>query len=387
MSRHSRAAIAAIAGLLFGLGTLTAVVLLTRGASDDGSGSGNVAATGAVGDTGSLAPVETSPSPTTRSIEVGGFPNAVAVGAGSVWVVRDGRRLIRIDPKTGTIAARIGAGDELGSERPCGVAVGKDAVWVTTVSGKVARISPETNRVSRQIDVAGAACIAAGGRAVWVTSPDRGVVTRIDAATSQITAEIPIPGFPEGIVTGFGSIWVASSDPPDGTNGGVSRINARTNAIAATIPVPHLPQYLATTPSGIWVSGNDGSIRRIDPDANQVAGPSIPVATGGATTLAAGEQAVWGAAIDSGQGNGLVQQVNASTGEILGDPVPVGKSPAGWRTGTGLSGSPTTTAARSRWFYQAEVRPARQVQHLRIDDRSRPSAGEDRGDVLGGPNL
>ena len=246
VSRQSKVALAGTLGALIGLAALAlAVWILSR--ADTGSDGGTAETDTGVVDTGE---VETTPAPPppeerTRTIEVGGFPNAVAVGQGSVWVVRDGRRVLRIDPGSGEVVARLGAGDDLGSERACGIAVGEGAIWVTTISGQVARLNPETNRLARLIAVEDAACVAVGARGVWVTSPNLGVVTRIDPATNEVVAEIDVDGFPEGIVTRFGSVWVANSAPPDGTGGSVLRINPGTEAVGRTIEIPSGPQYLA----------------------------------------------------------------------------------------------------------------------------------------------
>jgi YVTN family beta-propeller protein len=334
VSRQSRVALAAVVGLLVGLGTLAAVVLVLRD-TDGGSSSSGGAETGVV-DTGATnAPptVETTPTAVTRAIEVGGFPNAVAVGAGAVWVARDGRRLIRIDPATAAIVARIGAGDELASERPCTLAVGAGAVWAVTASG-VARINPQTNRLARVIGVDEPACVAVGAGGVWVTSPNRGAVTRIDPATNEVVAEISVSGYPQGVATGAGSVWVASSDPPDGENGSVTRIDRQTNSVVTSIPVDHLPEWLAAGPSGVWVSGDDGTVRRIRPRSEEV-GPPIQVEENGRTTFALGGGLLWATTLSEAGTEALAREVDPSSGELVGEPVPVGETPVGMAFGAG----------------------------------------------------
>ena len=87
MSRQTKSLLAAIVGLLVGLGTLAGVVLALRDAGD-GDESPAFTDTGFAdtGETGALPPVETTPVEPTRTIEVGGLPYAVAVGEGGVWV-------------------------------------------------------------------------------------------------------------------------------------------------------------------------------------------------------------------------------------------------------------------------------------------------------------
>jgi len=326
VSRQSKVALAGVLGALVGLAVLAlAVWILQR--SDGGGGS--TEATDTIADTGTAEVVPTEPPPEerTQTIQVGGFPNAVAVGEKGVWVVRDGRRLLRLNPRNGEIVARIGAGDELGSERACGVAVGEGAVWVVTVSGQVARVNPETNRLSRLIPVEDAACVAAGARGVWVTSPNRATVTRIDPSTNEIVTEIAVDGFPEGVTTGFGSVWVANSGPPDGVNGGVARINPQTNEVRKTIDLSNAPQFLATGAGSIWASANDGTIVRLDPKTNAAAGEPIRIADGGRTNMTYGGGSVWATVIDADQGNDAVSRIDPATDDVVAPPIPVGSGP------------------------------------------------------------
>jgi len=334
VSRQTAVVIAAIIGLLAGLGTLAGVVLALRDENPD-SPAATEAATD-IGDTGTGEVVITEPpqQEALETIEVGGFPNAVDVGAGGVWVVRDGRRLIRIDPATREIAARIGAGDELGSERPCGVSAGAGAVWVTTLSGNVARINPTTNRVSTLIEAEETACIAAGNAGVWATRPDAGEVVRIDPSTNEIAAEIPLEGFPQGIAIGFGSVWVAFSDPPDGANGGVARIDPRSNEIVRTILVPNLPEYVATGARGVWVTSNNGTISEVDPGTNQLV-ETIRITDGGRTVVAVGGGSVWAAEITGPGEEASVVRIDPQTGEVVGEPIAVGRNPLGLAFGAG----------------------------------------------------
>ena len=335
MSRQSRAAVAAIIGLLVGLGTLAGVILALRDAASDEDVSAEATTAAETVDTGTSPPIETTPVEQTRRVEVAGFPNAVAVGEGSVWVVRDGRRLLRIDPVTATVVARVGVGDEIGSDRPCGVAVGAGAVWVATQSGAIARVNPETNRVARLVDVDGAACVAVGSGGVWVTNPDLGIVVRVDPLTNEPVAQIPVDGTPLGISTGFGAVWVASPGSVDGFEGAVSRIDRRSNEVADTIPVPDGPEFLETGGRGVWVTSSNGTIRRIDPQTDELLEPSIQIAEVGRTSLTVGGGSVWAAPIGALGADADVSRIDPRTEELEGEPVPIGDSPLGMAFGAG----------------------------------------------------
>jgi streptogramin lyase len=331
VSRQTTAAIAAIVGAAVGLATLVGVVYALR---ESENGSEQVAPSSSVPletvDTTELPPTtEAPPVETTRTVEVGGTPSALAVGEGGVWVKRDGKRLLRLDPATGEIVARVGVSEELGSERPCGVATGSGVVWVTTATGAVGRINPEKNRLGRLIPIDDAACVAVDEDAVWVTSPNRGIVTRIDPKTNEVVTEIEVSGFPEGVVSDFGSVWVASPDPPDGVNGVVSRIDPETNEVVLAIPVDNLPEYLATGEGGVWVTSNDGTVKLIEPSSDQLLDPPARVADGGQTSLAVGGGFVWATAITGSDVIGSVSRIDPETSEVTGDPIVVGKNPLG----------------------------------------------------------
>lgn len=335
MSRQTKVALAALVGLLAGLGTLAGVVLALR--DEDGGGSASPAAsdTGLV-DTGSTGEVVVTEPPVEpfQTIDVGGFPNAVDVGAGGVWVVRDGRRLLKLDPESGEVVARIGAGDELGGERPCGVAAGEGAVWVATLSGNVARVSPKTNRFQSLIDLQEAACVAAGAGGVWVTSPTDGAVIRIDPLTNEVVAEIPLEGFPQGIDVGFGSVWVAAADPPDGANGAVVRIDPRSNEVVRTILVDNLPEYLDAGAGAVWATSNNGTIAEIDPRTNQLVS-TIRITEGGRTTVAVGGGAVWAAELTAAGEEASIVRIDPETAQLDGEPIAAGRNPVGLAFGAG----------------------------------------------------
>jgi streptogramin lyase len=334
VSRQTAVAIAAVVGLAAGLGITAGVVLALR--EDDGDELSPVASETDIIDTGTgeVVVTEEPEPPPLETIEVGGFPNAVDVGARGVWVVRDGRRVIRINPATREVAARIGAGDELGSERPCGIATGEGGVWVATLSGNVARINPATNRATRLIETEEAACVAAGRSGVWVTRPNAGEVVRIDPLTNEIVAEIPLEGFPQGIAVGFGSVWVAASDPPDGANGGISRIDPRSNEVVRTILVPNLPEFVATGAGAVWVTSNNGTIAELDPRTNQVVA-TIRITEGGRTIVAVGGGAVWAAEISGPGEDASVVRIDPETAEVTGEPIAVGRNALGLAFGAG----------------------------------------------------
>ncbi|MDX6595935.1 MAG: hypothetical protein QOI72_1317, partial [Solirubrobacterales bacterium] len=119
------------------------------------------------------------------------------------------------------------------------------------------------------------------------------------------------------MVAALGSIWVANQ--LDET---VTRLDAATGQAEATIPVGHGPNGLAATTDVLWVANELGdSVATIDPDTNEVS-RTIPIG-GTAASLAANGETVWlavGASVREHRGGTLVI---SST-----DPAPASIDPA-----------------------------------------------------------
>ena len=156
-------------------------------------------------------------------------PAALAVGAGSVWVSA-GAAVIRIDPRTDRIVARIPVPGWSG-----GIAVADGVVWVarnpvaTTAEsaqpGWLWSINTATNRVfGNPVRLQLPTQIAASAGSLWVTNGNHGIygrVFRVDPKRRLIVATVKVPGAPEGIVAQGGALWVAASD-----SGNLVRIDA-----------------------------------------------------------------------------------------------------------------------------------------------------------------
>jgi hypothetical protein len=71
--------------------------------------------------------LDASTLPITAKIHIGGDPDWLGIGFGSVWVsVPKNNEVVRINPQTNAIQVRIKVGEE-----PCyGIGIGKLYVWV-----------------------------------------------------------------------------------------------------------------------------------------------------------------------------------------------------------------------------------------------------------------
>jgi YVTN family beta-propeller protein len=179
-----------------------------------------------------------------------GSPNgAVAVGAGSVWVVFGDSTFARLD------AGGKVLGKTLAGTQPAGVVVAAGSVWITNSGdATVQRFSPETFRQEplRTFNVGRLPSgITFADGAIWVANTGEGVVTRIDPA-SGATRTIAVGAGPSALTTGSGAVWVANTGA-----GTVSRIDPETDEVVATIEIGNAPSGLAAAGGLVWVTAQE----------------------------------------------------------------------------------------------------------------------------------
>jgi len=239
-------------------------------------------------------------------IQVGTPLIAVAASDDAVWVLTNDRRLVRIDPTTNRIVATIALPD---SEWPeATVALGDGAVWVTVASpstttnpelDSLLRIDPATNTIAARIHVGHSPeGIAVTPGAIWTANhrsswPDdnphpNGIfeISRVDPVTNTETRRVQVEkrsnaiddhaGFccgPQGMTAAAGSIWI--TDPQDSGSGLVIRVDPVTGAVV-TLPVAD-PKLIACgeivgDSSAVWFfsSCDVSTVGRIDPASNRI---------------------------------------------------------------------------------------------------------------------
>lgn len=173
----------------------------TAAGTPSGSGAGSPPA-GATTPAGSARPART-PAPTdpplvpltstidgikAMTLRLGDdeLPLDVAVAFGSVWVAsHHGNTVVRLDPETMAVQARVPAGSG-----PGWFAVTDDAVWVSVQMGRgMSRIDPATNKAERQVAgqwaPCGAPAVAMGS--IWQPACDADKLMRIDPETREVT--------------------------------------------------------------------------------------------------------------------------------------------------------------------------------------------------------
>jgi YVTN family beta-propeller protein len=198
------------------------------------------------------------------TIPVGGAPAAVAVGAGSVWAADgDGRTVAQIDPGSNKVVQPIESGNA-----PKSLAVAAGALWVVSgADGSLRRIEIGATGGSREIPLgAKATAVAAGQGAIWVTSEEAGTVTRVDPRSGAVGTPVNVGNGPTAVAAGEGGVWVVNRG--DGT---LSRIDPATNAVSGTVRVGTDPRAVAAGGRAVWVAGGEeGTVVRVDPRGPRV---------------------------------------------------------------------------------------------------------------------
>jgi YVTN family beta-propeller protein len=141
------------------------------------------------------------------SIPVGLLPLYAAFGYGSAWISNykgDSVTVVRPGSEQPETIAVTGG--------PLGIAAGEGAIWVVAFwSRELVRIDPDTRRVVARIPVgAGPQAVAVGDGAVWVTNRDDRTVTRIDPARNTVTRTIHLAAAPYGVRVAHGRVWVTT---------------------------------------------------------------------------------------------------------------------------------------------------------------------------------
>jgi streptogramin lyase/predicted Ser/Thr protein kinase len=270
----------------------------------------------------SVARIDASTNAFDDATRVGEDPSGVAVGDdGDVWVINQADSTVnRIDPETGEVTTTKST---LGI--PTGVAAGEGAVWITNGFGsqsgtpQVVMVEPSDDSVdvAFQSDDAKAIVVAFG--AIWLADAERDRVLRYDPR--DLTAdpfEIPMDdsettSSPRYLTVGTDAasgIWVVNE-----LGGSIVRIDPETNAVAGRIQIES-PTAVAADDEGVWVTSEpNDQVQRFDPvDRTTVvtleAGDGIP---DGPTAIAISADGVWVAS----DLEPVVVRIDPATNEVI----------------------------------------------------------------------
>jgi YVTN family beta-propeller protein len=135
-------------------------------------------------------------------------PVAVAADASAAWVATAGGQVLLVSERRNRVAATIDAGGPLAF--PQTIATGTGGVWLADpFDEQVVRIDPKTRRVMARIPAGAVTTLAVTRDGVWGLSPI-GLV-RVDPAHDRVTAVAPDPDLRRArlVAAGAGAVWTA----------------------------------------------------------------------------------------------------------------------------------------------------------------------------------
>ena len=201
-------------------------------------------------------------------------------------------QIIRLPLDSLPVVARISV-----PARPDWLAMGFGSVWVIDYRPpSLVRIDPATNQIAASIPLGGHAClgIAVTAVALWVADCEHHTVAQIDPAKNVVvrTLSLDFKVDDEGAFAAVdGSLWLLVTDSTAAT-ATLIRANAQTGATQARIVVGAGSYVVAGDSTGLWVSNTHGAaVMRVDPRKNAVVA-SVPV-TPRPKFLTVGAGGVW----------------------------------------------------------------------------------------------
>jgi streptogramin lyase len=189
-------------------------------------------------------------------IDVGGSPGGVIVAAGAVWVHDwEHGRLLKVDMRTSRIVNALKVGTNNSD-----VAFAAASVWTIDDRGRLLQVNPDTAAVTRRVSLGTAATLpsetpsgstlAAAGDTLWVVAGD-GDIAELDARTGRILGRARGPVLPveasRRAVADAGGLWISSPYRRE-----IIHIDARTRRVTR-LRVPGEPGPLAIVDGRIWV--------------------------------------------------------------------------------------------------------------------------------------
>jgi hypothetical protein len=149
---------------------------------------------------------------------------------------------------------------------------GYGSVWTSDpVREQVLRLDPRTHRVAARIPTGAESVVAVGAGGVWALAGDlqyrgdRGPVRvlRIDPRSNRVIARIPVsapPGqrlVPYGLQVDGDAVWVTGSS-------GLLRVDASRNAAGRFVALAGEPRGVVIDGDGAWTLTRGGRLRRVD---------------------------------------------------------------------------------------------------------------------------
>jgi hypothetical protein len=163
---------------------------------------------GSPGSSGRLLRVDPHRKRVVADIALPASPAAVAADPAGAWVATADGQVLLVSRKRNRVVAAIDAGGPLGFSQT--IAVGPSGVWLADpFDGLVVRIDPKTRRVMARIPAGAVTTLAVTRDAVWGLS-SMGLI-RVDPAHDRLVAVAPDPGLRRArfVAADAGAVWTA----------------------------------------------------------------------------------------------------------------------------------------------------------------------------------
>jgi hypothetical protein len=255
-----------------------------------------------------------------ETIRIGGFPRDAALGAGSVWVSDADGLLRRVDPRSGRVIATVRAGT-----RATSVTSSADAVWLMAAIDqdghqvRLMRIDPSTDRVAARIGRFDwdSAILAAAPDAVWLQRVQHAPspLRRVAPATNRIEGAFG-RDFRTAMAADGDRLWTLSSEGVlEWRDSATGRLLGRRTGFPPRPPGGPWWHRIAADGGGAWIAtGQDGVITRVAPDGDVVV--RADVGANGPLVLAGGS--LWVTLNDGTDRDVRIARVDPATGRVTG---------------------------------------------------------------------
>ncbi len=244
-------------------------------------------------------------------IEVGGGRcQGMGAGHGSLWVCTDAG-LARIDPATNRVVAEVPFPAAAVSVRPVAAA---NRVWMLSgdgVADAVVEIDPRrdevvaTHRLGHPL-----AGLAFGADAVWATSPQDGLLLRLDPRGGDVTVHADDLPAPMAVSFAADELWIGlyglhGGDPAPAGEAVLVRISTADGSVSLPVDIGVTSTDEAdilATPEAVWVrTSGDPFLLRLNPDSAEIvwavagsqAGGSLGIIDGALWTTSIGFHRAW----------------------------------------------------------------------------------------------
>ena len=243
-------------------------------------------------------------------IKVGGRADWVLVTDDAVWVASTKPyAVLRIDPATNKVAAKVG----VSSEACSGLASGFGSIWVP-VCGKIpdlVRIDAAKNAVSATLPIPPAAPeggIAASDDSVWIVTDKNGTLNRIDPSTNSVRQKISIPPGSYNPIFSNGIVWMTGVE-----SGVLTAVDAAKGTVLESVSVGPKPRFLTSGGGSIWtLNQGDGTVSRVDEKSRKVIATIQVGIPGAGGDIGYGAESVWPTVFDM-----PLTRIDAATNKVV----------------------------------------------------------------------